>query len=398
MSAGVADADIKAMVAAYRESLVAAGMYAGHPVTSVARTFFARVGAAGWSQLSLDEQCAQPLKNRRVIGWLMVTGRLRASADYLMRSHLNLGDFASRHHPEFFSRFCATAAELGFNPRAIGLQWSKLVKIAVIHGVSPERVTLEQLAAGRAALLDAAARQTPATHAAGVITKDVFGVEATLFHLGVIHQEPVKHMPNKAAERAAQWSAIPSPLRETLLGYLDQIGLSLRPSTVEGAEAILREFACFLARQAPEVRAVADIRRDHVESYKSWIATRPAVRPSRHGTTLSRISIAGHISALRCCFERLAEWGGEDVPVGVLVFAGDFPILDQPLPRFLDDGAAAKLLVAARADPDPFVRLAVEFLAAPGCARGSSSTSPPTPSCRSARRSGFMSRWASSTP
>ena len=43
---------------------------------------------------------------------------------------------------------------------------------------------------------------------------------------------------------------------------------------------------------------------------------------------------------------------------------------DDPLPRFLDDAAATKLLQAARADPDPFVRLAVEFLARTGLRKG----------------------------
>ena len=50
----------------------------------------------------------------------------------------------------------------------------------------------------------------------------------------------------------------------------------------------------------------------------------------------------------------------------MLVFAGDLPRRDEPLPRFLDDGAAAKLLRAARADPEPFTRLCVEFLARTG--------------------------------
>jgi hypothetical protein len=40
------------------------------------------------------------------------------------------------------------------------------------------------------------------------------------------------------------------------------------------------------------------------------------------------------------------------------------------LPRFLDDGAAAKLLQATRAHPDPFTRLAVEFLARTGLRKG----------------------------
>jgi integrase/recombinase XerD len=49
---------------------------------------------------------------------------------------------------------------------------------------------------------------------------------------------------------------------------------------------------------------------------------------------------------------------------------GDVPKLDDPLPRFIDDGAAKKLIQAARASDDPFARLAVEFLARTGLRRG----------------------------
>src|ERR1019366_1866496 len=45
------------------------------------------------------------------------------------------------------------------------------------------------------------------------------------------------------------------------------------------------------------------------------------------------------------------------------------PRLDDPLPRFIDDAAAAKLLRAARAQEDPFARLTVEFLARTGLRR-----------------------------
>jgi integrase len=48
------------------------------------------------------------------------------------------------------------------------------------------------------------------------------------------------------------------------------------------------------------------------------------------------------------------------------VFIGDLPIIDKPLPRFLDDAAAAKLLRIARADPEPLSRLIVELLARTG--------------------------------
>ncbi|MEU9455813.1 site-specific integrase [Streptomyces sp. NPDC048277] len=51
------------------------------------------------------------------------------------------------------------------------------------------------------------------------------------------------------------------------------------------------------------------------------------------------------------------------------MFDSDFPVADEPLPRFLDDAAAAKLLAAARQDPDPFARPAIEIIARTGMRR-----------------------------
>jgi integrase len=73
---------------------------------------------------------------------------------------------------------------------------------------------------------------------------------------------------------------------------------------------------------------------------------------------------------LRAFFERIAEWDYPDSPPRIPVFAADRPIKDRPLPRFLDDPSAAKLLAAARALPDPFDRLAVELLARTGMRKG----------------------------
>ncbi len=131
-------------------------------------------------------------------------------------------------------------------------------------------------------------------------------------------------------------------------------------------EGVLREFARWLVANAPDVSAVADLRRRHIEAYKLYLAARPSAR----GGTLTKLGRAEHLGTLRTCFERLSEWSGDDVPSGVLVFSGDLPLRDAPLPRFLDDGAAAKLLQAARADSDPFARLSVEFLARTGLRKG----------------------------
>lgn len=104
----------------------------------------------------------------------------------------------------------------------------------------PERVTSDQLAAGRGALLDAAARQAPGTHAESD-HQDAFGTEATLFHLGVTNAPPTKRSYNtQEPQRAAQWASVAPRLGQTLTGYVDQTRVSLRPATVVRIEAVLR--------------------------------------------------------------------------------------------------------------------------------------------------------------
>ena len=358
--------EIEELVAAYHADLLAAGMFADHPVTSPARSFLTRVGVSGWSALSLAEQCATPLKDRRVVGWLMVTGRLRPTADYLVLGRPYLGEVAARHHAAFHAHFAATAADLGFDARATVLQWSAVTKAAVLAGLAPDRLSKADLDAGREQMIAAIRRHRPDAHGARALTTALFGAEATLFHAGVIDVPPRKTHPDRAAARAATWAAAPPRLAATLLGYVEQLRLSLRPATMVAQEGALRGFADWLTRQAPEVTCVADLRRAHIENYKLHLATRPSARGGR----LSKTALAEHIGVLRTCFDRLTEWAGDDVPTGVLVFAGDLPRRDEPLPRFLDDGKAAKLLQAARADPDPFTRLAIEFLARTGLRKG----------------------------
>ncbi|MHB1891551.1 MAG: tyrosine-type recombinase/integrase [Acidimicrobiales bacterium] len=358
--------EVEELVAAYRADLVEAGMFSDHPVTSPARTFLARVGAKGWEELSLEAQCALPLKERRVIGWLIVTGRVQPSPDYLVACRPYLGEIAARHQATFHERFRAASSELGFDPTVSRLQWSALVKVAACSGTTPEQLTASSIEKGRAMLVAAIRRRRPESHAEKALSAALFGAQTTLFHLGVLDTPPRKSNRNRSAERAAEWSSVSPRLAATFEGYVAQVRLSLRPATMVRIEAALREFACFLAETASEVTCVADLRRRHIEAYKLHLAARPSTR----GGVLTKTSLAEHLGALRTCFERLTEWEGEDIPSAVLVFSGDLPLRDDPLPRFLDDGAFTKFLQAARADPDPFVRLCVEFLARTGMRKG----------------------------
>ena len=152
-------------------------------------------------------------------------------------------------------------------------------------------------------------------------------------------------------------------LAETVGAYLDQIAVSLRPSSVEHAAGILGRLAGCLAEAHPEVRGAADIGRPHIETYKCWLAARPGKKP---GSRASVNTIRTSLSTVRMFIERIIEWDWPDAPARVPIFTGDIPKKDEPLPKFLDDPTFAQFMRAARSETRMLTRLAVEMLARTG--------------------------------
>jgi len=359
-------AELDALVDAYTKSLAAAGMSSGYPNDSVARSFFVRIGIPTWQEMSLAEQLTVPKKYRRVVTWLLASQLMQPTAAYLAVARPWVGVIGRHVHADFYARFTAVANEVGFTERSMNLQWAAVMKVAALQGVPPRGLTRELLHDGRDELVAAIKEHCPVASGHIWITAALFGAEATLFHAGALATPPSRRGLRATPTTAARWTHITPGLTHTFLAYLDQLAVSLRASTVARAESILREFAGFVTDTDPAVARVADLRRTHIETYKLHLNQRPSLT----GGLLSKQSLVNHLGVLRSCFERLTEWAGTDQPVAVLMFSGDLPRLDEPLPRFLDDGAATKLLQAARNDDDQFVRLAVEFLARTGMRKG----------------------------
>lgn len=155
-----------------------------------------------------------------------------------------------------------------------------------------------------------------------------------------------------------QLSAAVPDMVATMRRYLDQLASILRPGSVSNADQALRSLATFLTEQAPEVSSVADIGRRHVEDYRQWLAA----RPGRDTARVTPATLAHRLGTLRMFFVRLHEWDWPQAPPRVPIIPGDLPRQDHPLPKALDDAAAAKLLRAAHADRRMLVRVVVEVL------------------------------------
>jgi integrase len=167
--------------------------------------------------------------------------------------------------------------------------------------------------------------------------------------------------PQPANER---WLSIMSRspvLAATCQGYLAQISLTARPATVASADRALRFFGCWLNDHDPTVVALRQLNRRHIEGYKLFLVS----RENGNGQPLKKSTINNHLGMLRVIIERLIEWDHPDAPPRNPIFGTDLPKLDEPLPKFLDDEAAAKFMAAATRMPIQW-RLVIEMLARTG--------------------------------
>ena len=336
--------------------------------TSVARGFLGRFGSLEeWQALNHVARYDAPAWVSSIVAWAALTGRLSLTAGEVLDSHVKWASLAAGTDPAMHGRFVLAAHNIGFAARETHYQWNALAKVAAVAGSAPAMLTPARYAAARDALLAAAAR-TVNGRVPKSLTTPIFGLDATAFHLGIADQYRQREASNR--RRETRWASIASSsprLAITMRRYVQQMALSMRPGTVGLLDTSMRIFATYLVEHHADVKAIADVRREHVEGYKAWLPGRPGRRGQ---STLSATCRHARLAALRTFFERTLEWGWEDAPPRPLVFRGDLPILDDPLPRFLDDGSAAKLIAAARSDLDPLERLLVELLARTGMRRG----------------------------
>ena len=149
--------------------------------------------------------------------------------------------------------------------------------------------------------------------------------------------------------------------------YMDQISISLSPSSVRVADQTLRWFCLFLADTHPEISGFAQVNRAVVEDYKLWLVARPGWKVNSSAT---KNTVRQRLGTIRTFFDRIIEWDWTDAPARTPIFSIDLPIIDDPLPKFLDDAEAAALLRTASSDPDPLRTLVIHLLLRTGMRAG----------------------------
>ena len=320
----------------------------------------------GWNRASMTSRLGTHVDIRTLVAFLITATYYRVDVEYVRVSGSAWGRHLAAAHPRLARSFHLAAVEIGFGDDEAGRQWRTLAKILVVAAVPPQALNSRGFHLAVDALTAAHAIGTGRTPTSW--STPLHGLKATLASLGLTAAVPPARL--SPSNRLVHWQALAtrSPLLvATLRRYLTQIAVSMRPGSVALIDTSLRHFAVYLTEHHPDLLGLGGVRRTHIEGFKTFLAGKSGYRGK---TAPAKTTIAMRLSNLQGLFDRIIEWEYDDAPQRNPIFAGDMPIRDRPLPRFLDDGKAAALLTAARNLPNLFDRVAVEVLARTGLRKG----------------------------
>ncbi|MFT4081583.1 MAG: tyrosine-type recombinase/integrase [Nocardioides sp.] len=323
----------------------------------------------------LDSWLALPVEERRgtrsdvmaFVGHALVHCGVLVDPDFVITSGCRWGKYVADAYPDQVARFADQAASLGYCRQETHRMWAYLAKICMITGTGPDQITPEVYVDARRRIHDtviAARGYRPKT-----LSTPLFGLDSVMYHRGQAPPPDIRRRWTGRPVKEVTWEELADAapiLVTTMRRYLDQCLLGLRPSSVACFDTTFRQFAAMLVAADPPVSRVADISREHLEAYKTFLAA----RPGHHGRPLSKTTLGMRVGHLHTFFSRIIEWDYDDVPARIPVYASDRPRLDKPLPKFLDDAQAVAFMNAARQLPDPLDRLMVITLACTGMRRG----------------------------
>ena len=363
-------ADGASVVGDYLAAMRAAGRKTGRSTTRAAHRCQARISRLGWGGMTGEQQVDVVSKARSFGSWLMVTGRIQVNAELLSPA------ICARASPPAVppgrysgSPACSPTTFPAWVTRHSGTCWRRSPRSPACPAHCQRRTLRRRRLSG-----------DHAYRAVGKPPRAISWRGLSPFAADPVPRRPISTLRPPSADppvAVTGWAtaAPSSPRPPTVTLNRSHSACGRTPSNTSS-----RTFAgSARGWPLPTLRSLAAPTWGGNISRRSSYAAHPP-HPCT-GKPLNRVSLKDALINLHCFLARIADWGEPDAPARPLIFLGDLPIIDKPLPRFLDDAAAAKLQRVARGDSDPLSRLIVELLARTGIRRGEPLTLTSTPSC-----------------
>jgi len=367
------------LVGSYMSYLKAAG-YSKIPhevkvFEQAARRFLSKFpNPQDWLDLSAEEQRTCDHKERSFVHYLILRRLLPMPLPYMLTPKPKFFQMATRlMERDNFQYYRETAERLGYKEHTIKDQFCTLLCLMTWTQKSIDALTLDDLETFIQELREAyvSAKRRRKSVRNGLPSRWVNQLNSmrnVLYHMGII---PQLTRSTRRTSFEKQWKDIPPGISNPVRRYLQQMGLSLRPESAYQEKTRLFRFFSWLASTNPEVTRIEHIQRFHIEAFKEYLLWAPLQHKSNGpGDVLCSSTRYHFLAALYYFFNRIGEWQWPEAPKRVLVFPGDFPIIDRPSPKFLDEISAARFLEAARNHPDLFTRLCGVTLMLTGMRQG----------------------------
>ena len=272
-------------------------------------------------------------------------------------------------HPGDVARVAAVARQFGWSAKwARDVTSGGLALLCLWAGKTLDELTdadFERFAAELAAAPSATAA------ARGHSSARLFSLHQACYELGICPTLPRKARP-RAATLAERLRAVAQPeIRRVALAYPQTAAATLRPGTVELRADSLTVFSEYLAAHHPKVRSLRGLdRQAHIEPFLACNRGRPWRGRVARDRPVSPVVSKHAVVDLRGCFDDLAVWGWAERPRRQLLFAGDTPRLDRPLPRALAPATDRDLMAAVIQLDDLFARCGLTTLRGTGMRLG----------------------------
>ncbi|MDO8473858.1 MAG: tyrosine-type recombinase/integrase [Dehalococcoidia bacterium] len=349
-----------------------------HKLEKGAKRFLARFPDPSlWLGISVEEQQRCDCKQRSFVHYLFLRRILPLSLPYILTLQTRLFQMATRlMERDTYQLYQQSASRLGYRPSGIDGQFRSLLCLMIWAQKPIDALTVKDLEAFAYELRVTWGqlgdrRQWKSVRNGLPVRWDaqLKYVRNVLYHMGILPQL------NRGTRRASfekQWEGIPPEIAATVRRYLQQLALSLRPESVYQEKTRLFRSFSWLAGSAPDIVRIDQIRRCHIEAFKEYLRWTPPQHKSNRlpGDVLSPTSRYHILGSLFYFLNRITEWQWPAAPKRILIFYRDLPLLDIPLPRFLDEVTAAKFLQAARSHPDLFTRICGVTLMLTGMRQG----------------------------
>ncbi len=315
-----------------------------------------------WFDLSAEEQRTCDHKERSFVHYLILRRLLPMPLPYMLTPKPKFFQMATRlMERENFLYYRETAERLGYKEQPIKNQFCALLCLMTWVQKSIDALTLDDLEnfiqeLQKAYLSTKRRRKSVRNGLPSRWDSQINSMRNVLYHMGIITQ--LKHNSRRISFEK-QWKDVPFEITAPVRRYLQQMGLSLRPDSAYQEKNRLCRFFSWMVKNYPEIIRIDQIRRYHIEAFKEYLRWVPPQHRSNRtpGDVLCSSSRYHLLATLYYFFNRIAEWQWPEAPKHVLVFPGDFPTIDKPSPKFLDEISAARFLEAARNHPDLFTRL-----------------------------------------